>query len=71
MENRVEIFSGSEVAVLAVKNILEQNRIEYAERNDIQSAIHAGFGTVDKAVHLFVDVSDLEKAKEALKGLEV
>lgn len=69
MENRVEIFSGSEVAVLAAKNILERNNIQYAERNDIQSAIGAGFGTVDKAVYLFVDASDAEKARELLKDL--
>ncbi len=70
MEHRVEIFSGSEVEALAAKSILERNNIPYAERNDIQSAIGAGFGTVDKAVHLFVDAPDAEVAKQLLQQLK-
>lgn len=64
--NHVKLFAGSEVLTLAVKDILEQHHIEYIERNDIQSAISAGFGSADKAVHIFVDPKDMEYAKHLL-----
>ena len=66
-----KIFSGSEVTALAVKNILEENQIEYIERNDIQSAIRTGFGTADQAVHIFVYEKDLEKARILLSHFDL
>jgi len=66
MENHVELFVGSPMLALAVKNLLEQNNIEFIERNDISSAIAAGFGSADKATHIFVEQNVLETAKELL-----
>ena len=65
-QKHVEIFAGSAIMAMAVKNILEEKGIEYIERNDIQSAITAGFGYADKAVHIFVLDEDEEKAQYAL-----
>ncbi|WP_430612219.1 DUF2007 domain-containing protein [Flavobacterium sp. JP2137] len=64
--NHVRLFSGSEITTLAVKDILEENNIEFILRDDIQSAISAGFGSADKAVHVFVYTSDLPKAQQLL-----
>lgn len=58
MENHVKVFSGSEVEVIRIRLLLDQNGIKYIERNDIQSGVTAGFGTIDKAVHILVDKSD-------------
>lgn len=58
----MKIFSGSQVEVLAIQRILELNEIDYITRDDIQSGVTAGFGTFDKAVHIFVDKEDYYKA---------
>lgn len=65
-QKHVEIFAGSAIMAMAVKNTLEENSIGYLERNDIASAITAGFGSADKAVHIFVLEEDEEKARYAL-----
>ncbi|MEC4116410.1 putative signal transducing protein [Myroides phaeus] len=62
-----KLFAGSEIMVLAVKDVLEENNIRYIVRDDIDSAITAGFGSADKAVHVFVEEEDLARAKELLK----
>ena len=61
------LFSGSEIMALAVRNILEENNIAYIVRDDIESAITAGFGSADKAVNILVDEQDMEQAKEILR----
>lgn len=65
-QKHVKIFSGSAIMAMAVKNALENNNIQYIERNDINSAITAGFGSADKAVHIFVLEEDEEQAKYVL-----
>ena len=69
MDNHVKVFSGSEVEVIKVRVILELNGIEFIERNDIQSGITAGFGTLDKAVHIFVDSSDFQRALKLIDSM--
>lgn len=69
MENYVKVFSGSEVEVIRVRIILEQNDIKFIERNDIQSGITAGFGTIDKAVHIFVDKEDYYRALKLIDNM--
>lgn len=69
--NHVKLFVGSEIITLAVKDILEQNNIEYIVRDDIKSAIAGGFGTADKAVHIFVDPKDLDYAKHLLNENDI
>lgn len=66
MENHVQLFVGTPTTALAVKNVLEQNKIEFIERNDIASAIGAGFGMADKATHIFVEQAFLDVAKKLL-----
>ena len=65
-QKHVEIFAGSAIMAMAVKHTLDENNISYVERNDIDSAITAGFGSADKAVHIFVFEEDEEKARYAL-----
>jgi|SRR5690554_4536207 len=65
-QKHVKIFSGSAIMAMAVKNALEIKNIPYLERNDINSAITAGFGSADKAVHIFVLEQYEEQAKYAL-----
>lgn len=69
MENYVKVFSGSEVEVIRIRLILEQNDIKFIERNDIQSGVAAGFGTIDKAVHILVDNDDYYRALKAIDNM--
>jgi hypothetical protein len=60
----VDIYSGSEVRVILLKGLLENNEIDFVIQNDYQSGITAGFGggTIN-TVRLKVHESDLEKAR--------
>lgn len=69
MDNYVKVFSGSEVEVIRVRTALDLNGIEFIERNDIQSGVTAGFGTLDKAVHIFVDSSDFQRAMKLIDNM--
>lgn len=62
-----KLFAGSEIMVLAVRNILDENNISYIIRDDIQSAIGIGAGTLDRAVHILVNEEDLTRAQTLLK----
>lgn len=70
MENSIKIYSGSQVEVLAIQRVLELNNINYFVRDDIQSGVTAGFGTLDKAIHLFVSKEDHQRALEAIDNHE-
>jgi len=69
--DHVHIFSGSEISALAVKNALENNNINFVERDDINSGIVSGFGTLDKATNIFVLESDVKQANELIKSLNL
>ncbi|UYW01849.1 DUF2007 domain-containing protein [Flavobacterium agricola] len=69
--DHVQVYSGSEVSALAVKNALENNKIEFIERDDINSGIVSGFGTLGKATNIFVLANDAEKAKEIISSLNL
>lgn len=66
MEDSIKIFSGSQVEVLAIQRALELKDIGYIIRDDIQSGVTAGFGTLDKAIHLFVNKEDYQQALTAI-----
>lgn len=67
MEHKhVELFVGTAIMAMAVKNTLEEKNISFIERNDIDSSLTAGFGSADKAVHIFVLEEDEERARYAL-----
>ncbi len=69
MENHVKVFAGSEVEVIRIRIVLDRNDIKYIERNDIQSGVTAGFGTIDKAVHILVDKDDYYRALKLIDNM--
>ncbi len=69
--NHTILYSGSEVMVLAVKNILEENQIPFIVRDDIESAIGAGYGALGKAVNILVEEQDLARAQALLKENDI
>ena len=60
----VRVYSGSEVRVILLKGLLEDQGIGAIVQNEYQSGISAGFagGTVN-TIRLKVHTSDLEKAQ--------
>ncbi len=66
-----KIYSGSEINSLAVKNILEQHGIEYIIQDDVASGVIAGFGTLDRAVHVLVLEDKEAQALALLSGLDI
>ena len=67
----VTVYSGSEINALAVRNILDNNQIEYIIREDVNAGVVAGFGTLDRAVHVLVLENVAEKAKTLVLTLNV
>jgi hypothetical protein len=69
--DHVKVYSGSEINALAVKNALEINHIEFVERDDINSAVVAGYGSLGKATNIFVYENDFDKASEIIAALKL
>jgi hypothetical protein len=69
--DHVHVYSGSEISALAVKNALENHNISFVERDDINSGVVSGFGTLGKATNIFVLENDVEKAKEIISNLNL
>lgn len=65
MENNdlIRVFSGSEIAVMMLKEALEEVEIGSFIQNDFQSGVVAGIGGFPSFVDLFIQESDLEKAQ--------
>lgn len=64
------LFTGTEVMVGYVKSELEKNDIPSFIKNDFQSGVISGFsGGVPSAIDLFIQESDVEKAKPILAGI--
>ncbi|TAJ15229.1 DUF2007 domain-containing protein [Marinilabiliaceae bacterium JC017] len=62
--NLVNIYSGSEISVVLLKGVLEENDIAAIIQNDYQSGITAGFfGGTPTAIDLFIQESDLKQAE--------
>jgi hypothetical protein len=58
------IYSGTEVTVNLLKSILEEEGIAALIQDDFRSGVTAGFsGGVPSAIDLFINETDLEKAK--------
>ncbi|HTO36131.1 MAG: DUF2007 domain-containing protein [Flavobacteriaceae bacterium] len=70
MEQHIKVFSGSQVESLTVRNVLENDKIEYVVRDDIQSAITAGYGGLDRAVNIFVSKENYDRARRLIEKLE-
>lgn len=66
-----KVYSGSEINALAVKDILEQYSIDYVIQDDVASGVIAGFGTLDRAVHVFVLEDKEQKALQLISNLQV
>lgn len=65
------IFSGNEIFAAKIKEELTLNNIEVVERNDTQSALLAGFGTLGTSVILMVNEEDIVQAEKIIEDLGI
>ena len=67
----IDFFSGSEVEVSHVKDLLEQENIPVIVQNDFHSGNLGGFmGGTTSTIRLKVQESDLERSKTVLQNLQ-
>lgn len=60
----IRVYTGSEVSVILLKGELEEAGIPSMVQNDFDAGLSAGFGSgVPSAVDLYIQMSDLNKAK--------
>jgi len=66
-DNLIRIYSGTEVSVLTLQSMLEENDIGAMMQNDFQSGLAAGFvAGLPTSVDLYIQESDLAEAETIL-----
>ena len=59
----IRVFSGSEIAVMMLKEALDEIEIGAFVQNDFKSGVIVGIGGFPDFVDLFIQQTDLEKAQ--------
>jgi len=62
----VRVFSGSEIAVMMLKEALDELEIGSFVQNDFQSGMAAGIGGFPSFVDLYIQQSDLQNAESII-----
>ena len=57
----MKVFSGSEILAIALKEKIEAAGVDVVKKDNIQSALLAGFGSYGQAVELFVQETQYGK----------
>ena len=65
-DNIIRIYTGTEILVNLLKDELEQAGITGVIQNDFESGTSAGIAGNPSAIDLFIQESDLKKAKPIL-----
>jgi len=64
----VKVYTGTEVTVLLLKELLEEIGVTSTVQNNYKSGIEIGFvGSVMSAIDLFIEQSDFEKAEPIIR----
>ena len=62
-ESYTKVFTGTQIIIRGLENILNENKITVLIKNHNESARLGGFGLPMNSVELFILKSDLEKAQ--------
>ena len=69
--NYIDFYSGTEIKVLRIKALLEEEQIPCIIQNDLQAGNAAGFfGGTPTTVRLKVQKQNFDKAKTIVEGSE-
>lgn len=63
----IKLFTGSNIIVNGLKNVLEDENISYIIKDKFESARLGGFGEQANSVEVHVLVTDVEKAKKLIE----
>jgi len=64
----VKVYTGTEVTVLLLKELLEEIGVTSTIQNNYKSGIEIGFvGSVQSAIDLFIQQSDFESAEPVIR----
>jgi len=67
-DDLIKVFTGTEVTVLLLQEMLEEIGIGSLIQNDYQLGVDVGFvGGVQSALDLFIQTSDFEKAEPVIR----
>lgn len=66
-----KVFSGSEILAMALQAKIEDAGIKTIVKNNTQSAIASGFGTLGTAVEVFIDEKDAAKAEKIIEDFKM
>jgi hypothetical protein len=69
MKNRlVKVYTGTEVTVLLLQELLEEIEVSSTIQNNYKSGVEIGFvGGVMSAIDLYIQESDFEKAEPVVR----
>ncbi len=69
MNNLIKIFVGELIEAQRLASILEEDGISVFLKNNVDSALMAGFAVPQNSVELFVESDKQEDAQKILKAL--
>lgn len=67
----IKIFSGSEIMALALKAKIEAEGVDTMVKNNIQSGIIVGIGTLGQAVEVFINDRDFLKVSKVIEDFKM
>ena len=67
--NYQKIYVGEETECLSVKDALNQNEIQFVEKNNIESGLRGGFYGGIKGVEIHVRENEAEAAKKIISQI--
>lgn len=66
MDSQIKLYTDTSITINRLAQILESSDIPSLIRNNVNSAVMAGFGSTSNNVDLYIYVSDIEKAEQIL-----
>jgi hypothetical protein len=69
-QGHVKVFTGNSIFANRLGNLLREANIPTIIKDQVASGVLAGFGTLDRAIELYVQDTDLEKANEIINAFQ-
>lgn len=63
MSQHIKVFTGSSITVNRLADLLEKADIPTMIKDEVESGRLAGFGTPTNSVELYINATDVEKAR--------
>lgn len=63
MSQHIKVFTGSSITVNRLADLLEKADIPTMIKDEVESGRLAGFGTPTNSVELYINATDIEKAR--------